>query len=128
MRKNIPTPTETQILTALWERQTATVPELHAEICRTKEVAYTTVLKRVQRMEEKGFLERTKSTGRAISYRALFKPKSTRETLVNRLITMAFDDSPNALIQHAIGQNKLSQEDIDEIRSLLDKVENKDLG
>ena len=123
MENHVPTPAETQILTVLWAREQATVPELHAEICSTKKVGYTTVLKRIQRMEDKGFIRRTTSTGRAHSYTAVFKPDSTRNTLVNRLIESAFDDSANALIHHAIGQHALSQEDIDEIRSLLDKVE-----
>ena len=125
--KNItPTPSETIVLQILWERETATAPELHEEICKSAKVGYTTVLKRIQRMENKGFVKRTKKRGRANCYRAVRKPETTRRNLVSRLIRTAFDDSPNALIQHAIGVHKLSSEDIDEIRALLDRVEGSD--
>jgi len=109
----------------LWERGQATVPQMHESICQAAEVGYTTVLKRVQRMESKGLIKRVPSDGRALTYEAIYQPQRTRKTLVERLLASAFDDSPNALIQHAIGQHELSGEDIAEIRSLLDQVEKK---
>jgi len=128
MEPNTPTPAETIALQHLWERGTATVPELHAYICKTGAVGYTTVLKRIQRMEKKGLVRRLTTTGRAHHYQAVLQPKKTRKTLVKRLIENAFDNSPNALIQHAIDQHKLSQEDIVEIRDLLDRVETATTG
>jgi len=89
-------------------------------------VGYTTVLKRIQRMEEKGLVKRVAGKGRAHIYTATLKPARTRKTLVQKLIKTAFDDSPNALIQHAIGEHKLSSEDIENIRALLDRVERGD--
>lgn len=124
MTKKTPTASETIALQYLWERGSATVAELHSDICETGKVGYTTVLKRIQRMEEKGLVKRIAGKGRAHIYKAALKPTRTRKTLVDRLIDSAFDHSPNALIQHAIGQHKLSKEDITEIRALLDRVEN----
>ncbi|MEO1171142.1 MAG: BlaI/MecI/CopY family transcriptional regulator [Myxococcota bacterium] len=121
--KRTPTPSETQALQFLWERGVATVAELHADICRTGQVGYTTVLKRVQRMEEKGLVQRDGTRGRAHAYRATGQPEKTRSTLVNRLIANAFDNSPNALIQHAIDDHDLSAQDIADIRALLDRIE-----
>lgn len=118
-----PTPSETQALQILWDRGEATVPELHQEICKSGDVGYTTVLKRMQRMEDKGLVTRISSAGRAHTFKAVMKPGAARKGLVNKLIATAFDNSPHALIQHAIGEHKLSTEDIDEIRSLLDRVE-----
>lgn len=118
-----PTPSETIVLQLLWERGDASVPELHKIICETGEVAYTTVLKRVQRMEEKALIRRISSKDRAHRYRAVYKPQKTRRSLVKRLLKTAFDDSPNALIQHAIGDHKLSPDEIAQIRALLDEVE-----
>ena len=119
----MPTEAETITLQYLWERGSATVPELHDDICGLGKVGYTTVQKRIQRMEEKGFVKRVAGRGRAHVYQAVFKPNRTRKTLVQKLIKTAFDDSPNALIQHAIGEHELTQDDIAEIRSLLDQVE-----
>lgn len=122
MRKS-PTPAETVALQLLWDRGTATVPELYADICQNGKVGYTTVLKRIQRMEEKGLIKRIAAEGRAIAYQPLARPEKARCSLVTRLIDSAFDGSPNALIQHAIGEHKLTSKDIDEIRALLDQVE-----
>ena len=121
--KKSPTPAETVALQLLSDRGTATVPELYADICQTGKVGYTTVLKRIQRMEDKGLIKRVPAEGRAIAYKALARPEKARRSLVTRLINSAFDGSPNALIQHAIGEHRLTPEDIDEIRALLDEVE-----
>lgn len=118
-----PTPSESIVLQLLWDKGSATVPELHKKICETANVGYTTVLKRVQRMEEKQLIQRLPNSGRAHCYEAIFQPEKTRKSLVDRLIETAFDASPKALIQHAIGQNSLSPKDIEQIRNLLDQVE-----
>lgn len=118
-----PTNSETLVLQILWDRGVATAPELHEEICKSAKVGYTTVLKRIQRMEEKGFVKRADKRGRAHCYKAVRKPETTRRNLVSRLIHNAFDDSPNALIQHAIKEHKLSSEDIANLRDLLDRIE-----
>lgn len=123
MTKKTPTPSEVQALQFLWARGEASVGELHEDICQSGEVGYTTVLKRIQRMEEKGLVKRVAAKGRALRYRAVLKPAKTQKTLVQRLIKTAFDDSPQALIQHAIGEHDLSKEDIADIRALLDRVE-----
>jgi len=123
MKKLSPTPAETNVLQILWDRDHATAPDIHTEICKTAEVGYTTVLKRIQRMEEKGFVERAAKKGRAHTYKAVRKPSVTRQGLVSRLIHNAFDNSPNALIQHAIREHELSSDDIAALRNLLDEVE-----
>lgn len=123
MSKPAPSKSETQALQFLWEMGSATVAELHARICESGEVAYTTVLKRVQRMETKGLIRRASSQGRAICYTPVAKPDATRNSLMNSLIDAAFDSSPKALIQHAIGAHKLSPKEIAEIRALLDDIE-----
>jgi len=74
-------------------------------------------------MEEKGFVKRVSTSGRAHTFAALYQPGRARKSLVKRLIKTAFDDSPNALIQHAIGEHSLTQQDIKEIRALLNSLE-----
>lgn len=123
MPKPTPTPSELAALQFLWARGEASVGELHQDICASGKVGYTTVLKRIQRMEEKGLIKRVPSSGRALRYCAITKPDKTQKTLVSRLIETAFQNSPNALIQHAIGEHALSKDEIADIRALLDRVE-----
>ncbi len=118
-----PSTSEMITLQYLWQRKTATVGNLHSDICQSRKVGYTTILKQVQRMEEKGFIKRVAKQGRAHTYTALYQPQTTRKSLVNKLIQTAFGNSPNALIQHAIGEHTISRHDIEEIRNLLDKLE-----
>lgn len=123
MKTQSPTPAETLVLQVLWDRESATAPEIHAQICLSGEVTYTTVLKRIQRMEDKELVRRLDKQGRAHRYQAVGQPRSTRTGLMQRLIENAFDDSPNALIQHAIRENELSADDIQSLRHLLDEIE-----
>lgn len=123
MSRKTPTASEVQVLQILWDRGEATAPEIHDEICHTAKVGYTTVLKRIQRMEDKGLVARTKKQGRAFKYKSVRQPDATRRTLVSKLIKTAFDNSPNALIQHAVSAHDLSADDIEELRVLLDKLE-----
>ncbi len=107
----------------LWARKTASVRDLHTDISKSRKIGYTTILKQIQRMEEKGFVKRVSSSGRSHTFAAVYQPKRTQKSLVKRLIETAFNDSPNALIQHAIGAHTLSPQDIKEIRALLSSLE-----
>ena len=125
MAQNIkkPSPSELESLQILWQLGEATVAQLHEKVCETRKVAYTTVLKRVQRMEEKGLVKRVAGSGRAHIYTAIRQPAAARRNLLKTLVRTAFGNSSNALIQHAIGELELSKKDIEEIRLLLDKIE-----
>ena len=118
-----PSPAELEALQILWDLGEATVAELHEKVCSEGDVAYTTVLKRVQRMEEKGLVKRITGRGRAHVYTAVRQPAAARRSLLRTLSRSAFGNSPNTLIQHAIGEFDLSKKDINDIRALLDKIE-----
>ena len=123
MADHKPSQSEIEILQSLWDRGTATVREVHSDIQVHRSVGYTTTLKQLQRMLEKGLVEKVSDEGRSHHYKAKLRPQRTRTALLNRLINTAFDGSSNALVLHALGQKKPTKAQIAEIRSLLDKIE-----
>ena len=123
MSKQAPSQAETEILQALWERGKATVREIHDDIQAHRSVGYTTTLKQMQRLEEKGMVERVSSEGRSHRFRATVRPQRTRTALLDRLVRTAFDGSTSALVLHALGRQRPSKAQIAEIRALLDELE-----
>ena len=122
-----PSTSELEILQVLWELGSASVREIHARMERRRPVGYTTTLKQLQRMLDKGFVERLArregETGRGHRYRATLRPRKTRGALLDRVVDTAFDGSSSALVMHALGRWKPSAGEIDEIRALLDELD-----
>lgn len=116
------TPSEAQleILQILWDSQPATVKQIHEVMLRSKQVGYTTVLKQIQRMTEKGLVEAIKE-GRSFLYTACVQERQIKKTLFNRLKDTAFKGSSIDLAMHALGQSKPSQEEIDQLTSWLEQ-------
>ncbi|MEM6483490.1 MAG: BlaI/MecI/CopY family transcriptional regulator [Pseudomonadota bacterium] len=114
---------EIEILTLLWEQNDSTVREIHEEILKRREVGYTTTLKQVQRMHEKGLIKRTNKTGRSHVYRAVVKADKQRKLLVKQLVNSAFDGSTGQLVLHALGGKRPDSDEIAEIRKLLDQMD-----
>ena len=126
--KKQPSQTELEILQSLWERGRASVRDIHEDIQRYRDVGYTTTLKQVQRMQEAGLVRRVSGKGRAHQYRASASAGRIRNALVDRLVSTAFAGSTNALVLHALGRQAPSQDEISEIRVLLDSLERDDDG
>lgn len=118
-----PNQSEVAILQSLWDREVATVREIHEDVLARRKVGYTTTLKQVQRMEEKGLVKRVSKVGRAHQYTATQKPNKGRQHLISRLVDSAFEGSTNQLVLHALGNSKPNAKQIQEIRDLLDKLE-----
>lgn len=123
MMNPLPSQAELEALEMLTTLGKATVRDLHERICRSGHVGYTTVQKRLQRMEEKGLVKRVSNEGRKIVYAPIARPEAARQSVVERLVKSVFDNSPNALIQQALGQAQLTREEIAEIRARLDEIE-----
>jgi BlaI family transcriptional regulator, penicillinase repressor len=104
-----PTESELEILQVLWEKGTASVREVHEELAKTKEVGYTTTLKLMQIMFEKGLVKRD----------ATFK---TQRHLLNKMIDTLFGGSPTQLVLQALGNHKASSEELEEIQQLLNNL------
>jgi predicted transcriptional regulator len=116
-----PTDSELEILRALWERGEATVREVQETVERRRPAGYTTVLKLLQIMTEKGLVQRDESE-RAHVYRARRQRQETEKQLVGDLLDRAFGGSSSRLVLQALASKTASPEEIAEIRQFLDRV------
>jgi predicted transcriptional regulator len=121
-----PTDAELDILRVLWERGTATVREVAERLDelerRRRPAGYTTVLKQLQIMTEKGLVERDES-GRAHVYRASVAREATETQLVGDLLERAFGGSASRLVMRALATTPASSDEIAQIRRLIEKAE-----
>jgi predicted transcriptional regulator len=123
-RTNLPRPTdaELEILRVLWERGPSTVREVYDELKRDKDVGYTTVLKFMQIMAEKGLVRRNEDQ-KAHLYESRVPMESTQKQLVEHLLDRAFGGSALQLVMHALSSKRAEPAEIDQIRRLLDEYE-----
>jgi BlaI family transcriptional regulator, penicillinase repressor len=121
-----PTESELEILQILWERGLATVREVHEELSKTKEAGYTTTLKLMQIMNEKGIVKRDDSM-RTHIYQAAINKERTQKHLLGKFIDNLFGGSPTQLVIQALGEegHKASTEELAKIQALLDNLKRK---
>ncbi len=117
-----PTESELEILSILWEMKTASVRQIHERLSKTKDTGYTTTLKTLQIMYSKKMVSRNEAN-RTHIYSPSTNQKETQKSLLNNLVTTAFGGSAQKLVMQALGQEKPSKEDLDEIRAFLDQLE-----
>ena len=124
MKEKLPKPTEgeLEVLRIIWEQGPSTVREVNHQLTSVKEVGYTTTLKIMQIMSEKGLLVRDTS-GKTHIYRAAVSQQKTQQQLLNRLMENAFGGSAMELVMQALGNKKSTSEEINEIRAFLDRLE-----
>ncbi len=118
----LPTSTELEILNVLWDLGPSTVREVFREISRTRDVGYSTVLKMMQIITEKGYAKRN-SDVRPQIYKASATRKQTQRHLLRDLVHRAFDGSPGELALQALSTRKASLDERKKIRELLDRIE-----
>lgn len=117
-----PTKLELAILKVLWEKGPRSVREIQGILNETKDTGYTTVLKMLQIMTEKGLVERDE-TVRPQIYRAKYSQEQTQRHLVSDLLDRAFGGSVKALVMQALAGKKSSAKDLDAMEKLLDRIE-----
>lgn len=117
-----PTDAELEILTVLWSRGPSTVRTVHDVIAKRRPAQYTTVLKQLQIMDEKGLVRRDGS-GRAHVYQASQPREATQSQLAGDLLDRAFAGSASSLMLGALSARKASKKDLAELRELLDDYE-----
>jgi len=117
-----PTEAELEILQVLWQHGPSTVRFVHETLSHTKDAGYTTTLKLMQIMTEKGMLEADKSS-RSHIYRPLLEEEHTQRQLLDRFMDVAFRGAAGKLVMQALGNHSTSKEELDAIRNLLDKLE-----
>ena len=119
-----PTDVELEILQVLWEAGPSTVRFVNDELNkqRNNETGYTTTLKMLQLMTEKGLVGRDTSS-RTHVYQALLNQEDAQQNLVNRLVDTAFGGSARKLVMQALGHKKTSKKDLEEIKKMIDQIE-----
>jgi predicted transcriptional regulator len=124
MNKNLPKPTdaEMEILQVLWKSGPSTVRQVNDELRKIKDVGYTTTLKIMQIMFEKGILERVQE-GRPHIYSSVITESEVQEKILDRLLETTFGGSAKKLVMRVLGQNRSSKEELEEIKRLIDKLE-----
>jgi predicted transcriptional regulator len=120
-----PTEGELAILRVLWDkREPATVREVHEELLRTKDTAYTTVLKMLTIMAEKKLVARDESS-RSHRYRALYSEPAVQSSMLKSFLRNAFAGSAYKLVQRALDDGTASDEELDAITRLIAEAKNK---
>lgn len=115
----VPTNAELEILGILWEQGPLTVKQVHETIRPTRDVGYTTVLKLMQVMAEKGLLERDESE-RSHVYAPLVPEKNVKRRLVTDLMDRAFAGSAASMVQQLLSAKRATPDELAEIRAILD--------
>jgi predicted transcriptional regulator len=123
-RATVPRPTdaELEILRVLWSRGPSTVRDVHEELSRRRVTGYTTVLKLLQIMTEKGLTQRDERE-RAHVYEARLPQQDTERQLVGDLVDRAFGGSAARLVMQALSGGTASAKDLSDIRRLIDELE-----
>lgn len=120
--KNVkPTESELEILQVLWSKESATVREVHEKLAASKDVGYTTTLKLMQIMHDKGLVSRDDSSKTHI-YKAIVSREKTQKHLLGKMINTLFAGSPAQLVMQALGNHKTSKDELNEIQNLLNTL------
>ena len=122
---NLPKPTKTElaILNIMWQISPATVRQIHEELIKNGKTSYTTTLKMLQVMHQKGLVSRN-SDQKAHIYQPSLSKKETQKQMLDDLKNRLFGGSISSLVLQALGTAETTkQSEIDEIKALLEKVE-----
>ncbi|RYY53709.1 MAG: BlaI/MecI/CopY family transcriptional regulator [Chitinophagaceae bacterium] len=117
-----PTKSELEILQVLWQLGPATVREVHTELEKLREINYTTTLKLMQIMTDKGLLKRDESQMKHI-YAVVEEEHKTKAHLLQKFVDSMYKGSASQLVMQLLGNKKTSSQEIQEIRELLKKLD-----
>lgn len=118
-----PTDSELEILHVLWKQGPRTVRQVNDELGQQREIGYTTTLKLMQIMHEKGLLTRTEDAKSHV-YTAVLGEQEARQTMIDRFLETTFRGSASQLVMQLLGRHKASADELDEIKKLLNNLEN----
>ena len=117
-----PTRSELEILQVLWEQGALTVRAVNDELLKQKEVNYTTTLKLMQIMAEKGILKRDESQMKHV-YSVAEEEQKTKEHLLDKFVDTMYKGSASKLVMQLLGNKKTSDQELQEIKEILKKLE-----
>ena len=121
IKKLKPTESELEILQILWNKENATVREVHEELSKNKDSGYTTTLKLLQIMFEKGLVTRDDSNKTHIYQPAVTRQK-TQKQFLDKMINTLFAGSSTQLVLQALGNQKATKDELEEIQKYLDNL------
>ena len=113
---------ELEILQVLWNNHSATVRDVHEELAKLKGSGYTTTLKLMQIMHEKGLVERNTSAKTHV-YKALVSRKEAQKSALDKILNTVFTGSTADLVIQALGTHRASDDELDAIRKYLNQFE-----
>jgi BlaI family penicillinase repressor len=116
------TDSEMEILNVLWRQGAATVREVHEELAKSKDAGYTTTLKLMQIMHEKGLVERD-ATAKTHIYKAIVTQGQAQQTALDKIISTVFEGSTADLVIQALGNHRASNDEIDAIKKYLQQFD-----
>ncbi|MEM6846207.1 MAG: BlaI/MecI/CopY family transcriptional regulator [Bacteroidota bacterium] len=121
-----PSENELAILQVLWEREPTTVKEVNEILNQKKPTGYTTTLKLMQIMHDKGLVTRTTkgAKGKSHLYSSSVSEKQVNGQLLDQFIQRVFRGSASSMVMRAIGRSDITPEEIEEIRNFLDGLDN----
>ena len=120
--KNKPTDSELEVLALIWQHGELTVRQINDQIKKSRNIGYTTTLKIMQIMYEKGMLTRQKE-GKTHIYNAVEPRQKTQLGLLTKMVKTVFHGSSKDLVMQALGSENTSKEELAEIRAYLEKLE-----
>lgn len=121
IKQTKPTESELEILQVLWDEQSATVRTVHEELSKTKDSGYTTTLKLMQIMHEKGLVTRDDSNKTHIYQPAISREK-TQKQIVSKMIDTLFAGSSANLVMQALGGHDATDEELAKIEALISEL------
>jgi predicted transcriptional regulator len=119
-----PTESELEILQIIWEKGQCSVRDVHDVLEKTKDAGYTTTLKLMQIMHDKGLVERD-TTAKTHLYKAVITREQAQNTAVNKILSTVFNGSSSQLIMQVLSNQQSSKEELDMIKDYLNQLENK---
>jgi BlaI family transcriptional regulator, penicillinase repressor len=120
-----PTESELEILQVIWKNGQCTVRDVHEELAKNKDAGYTTTLKLMQIMHDKGMLVRDTSAKTHL-YKALITREQAQNTALDKILDTVFKGSTADLVIQALGQHRATAEEINAIKNYLQQFESKD--
>lgn len=124
-QEQLPTEKELEILQLIWQNGPSTVRLINDELNKNNKVGYTTTLKLMQIMAEKGLLSRDESSRNHI-YHAQVKMSNTQNMLTKKFLNQVFSGSAKQLVMQLLGNNAASAKDLEEVKEFIKNLENKE--
>jgi BlaI family transcriptional regulator, penicillinase repressor len=117
-----PSDAELEILQIIWEVKEARVKDIFEKLNQLREVGYTTILKTMQIMHEKGVLER-EADGKSHIYRALVEKKDIQEKFLDKILNKVYHGSAYNLVMSALGNYTASEKELEQIKNFIKQQE-----